>query len=180
MSDIPTWRRFALAAIALAVSGWLLRGQIADGLVVRGDEMLYRGDSNAALTYYRRAMLLDPGDGTAVDRFAFFAITTHGSVRLRESVAIASRYLRDHPGDDVVRMDRAMAYRSLADNRDALADFARIGKRAADPRALTFAGYCALALGQRHQAIGLLREAMALAPSLPAARHALMRLAVRR
>ncbi|HVA34434.1 MAG TPA: hypothetical protein VNG31_09815 [Candidatus Baltobacteraceae bacterium] len=180
MSDIPTWRRVALAAIALAVSGWLLRGQIADGLVVRGDEMLYRGAVSAALTYYRRAMLLDPGDGAAVDRFAFFAMNTHDGAKLRESVAIASRYLQDHPGDDVVRMDRAMAYRSLADNRDALPDFARIGKRAGDARALTFAGYCALALGQRHRAVGLLRDAVALAPSLPAARDALMRLELRR
>lgn len=176
MNELSVSRRLCLACIGIGLSAWVLRPQLADALVLRGDACLYGAQPFSALRYYRRAAWIDPSDGVAVDRFAFVAMTTHEPAALREGIGLASSYLRRRGDDDVVRMDRAMAYRALRDPGRALEDFAAVGRRTRDVRALTFAGYAAAAVGQSVRARALWRSALALAPGFPAALHALTRL----
>lgn len=175
MREIPVDRRFLLGAFGIIVAAWLMRAQIADALVLRGDEWLYRAHPATSLVYYRRAAWIDPGDGVAVDRFAFVAITLRNRRVLSDAIALATWYLHTYPTDSIVRMDRAMAYRSIGRTRDALNDFAIVGARARDPRALTFAGYAARQLGATARARELWRTALALQPNFPAALHGLAR-----
>ena len=175
MKPIPLYRRVLVAAVGITCAAFLTRSQLADALVLRGDECLYRAQPGAGLSYYRRALWLDGSDGAAVDRFAFVAMTLRDPHALKDSVAIASAYLRRAPNDDVVRLDRAMAYRALGKHASALADFATAGGRARDPRALTFAGYEAKALGHLRLARALWSRALALEPNFLPARHALVR-----
>ncbi|MBV8489399.1 MAG: hypothetical protein JO199_02625, partial [Candidatus Eremiobacteraeota bacterium] len=93
MNAIPLHRRVALAAGSLLIAAVLFRPQIADALVVRGDEALYRAQPRQALAYYGRALWFDRGSATAVDRFAFLAASLHDAQDLRSAVAFASSYL---------------------------------------------------------------------------------------
>lgn len=168
-------RRTAVALVGITVAAYVLRPQMSDALVVRGDEFLYRADSRRALQYYRRALLLDADDGAAVDRYAFVATMSRdrhvNDAVLRET----SAYLQRHPDDAIVRMDRAMAYRAAGVAPAALADFALVGARTGDPRAYVFAGYAARRSGDMRLARRLWRAALALQPGFIAARRALAR-----
>jgi tetratricopeptide (TPR) repeat protein len=173
VSEIPLGRRIALALIGIVASGYLLRPQISQALVVRGDERLYRGSATEALGYYRRAIETDPLDGSAVDRFAFSAVSLRKPMLVRDAIELSSQYLRRRPDDDVVRMDRAMAFRLLGNWKNAADDFARVGKRERDVTALTFAGYAARALHDDKRATALWREALGVNSTFRAARRAL-------
>ena len=94
---------------------------------------------------------------------------------LAESLSETSAYLQSHPGDNVVRMDRAMTYRAAGDANGALADFALAGTRTGDARALTFAGYAAERLRERSLARRFWRAALAAQPGFPSALRALER-----
>jgi tetratricopeptide (TPR) repeat protein len=175
MIEIPLSRRLLLAGVGIAITAFLTRAQIADAVVLRGDECLYRSQPESGLRYYRRALWIDAGNGVAVDRFLFVAMTLRNVTALREGVQLASKYLLENSGDDVVLLDRAMAYRALGRPAAALADFSLIGARRGDGRALTFAGYEARALGHYALARSLWRQALRLDPRIVAARHALER-----
>ena len=166
-------RRLALALTGVFVSGYLLRPQISEALVMRGDERLYRGSTNEALIYYRRAIDADPLNGSAVDRFVFAAVSLRKRSVVREAIDISSRYLRRRSGDDTVRMDRAMAFRLVGDWRRAADDFERVGVRERDATALTFAGYAALTLREQRRAVALWHIALTVDRNFRAARHAL-------
>lgn len=168
-------RRLVLATSGIALATAVLRGSIADALVVRGDEFLYKGTAVRALQYYRRALWFDRRDGTAVDRLAFVATMSGNGSSLRGAIRVASEYLALDPGDDRVRMDRAMAYRRLGENERALFDFATVGRRTKDARALTFAGFAAADAGELQCARAFWKAALLLAPGFPAPRHALER-----
>lgn len=179
ISGFARSRRCVLAACALALSALIFRSQIADALVVRGDEALYRSRTRDALAYYSRAVWFDRDSGVAVDRFAFVAMASRDAVALPIAVAIASGYLRRHGRDGVVLMDRAMAYRTLGDARAALTDFIAAANAQKDARAYAFAGDEARRTGDRHLARTMWRAALALSPGLPIAAHGLARLGVR-
>ena len=168
-------RRTALALLGIAGAAWILRPQISDALVVRGDEFLYRADSRRALDYYRRALAVDGDDGAAADRFAFVAAMTRDPRANAEALRETSAYLQRHPDDSIVRMDRAMAYRAAGISRGALEDFSLVGARTNDPRAFTFAGYAAQRSGDAPLARRLWRAALALQPGFVAAKRALER-----
>jgi len=176
MTERSAGRRLILSLTGIAIAACLLRAQLADALVMRGDGLLYRGNLTGAMQRYERAVWIDPDDGVAVDRYAFVALSTHRRIEMIDGVRVASAYLRRHASDGTVRMDRAMTYRALGETRRALADFREVGHCCADVRALTFAGYAALALGERKQAASLWRAALALSPNFVAARHGLARL----
>ncbi len=173
MSEIPVARRIALALAGIVVSGFVLRPQISQALVIRGDERLYRGSASDALVYYRRAIAVDSLDASAVDRFAFAAVSLREPVLVRDAIELSSKYLRRRPDDDIVRMDRAMAFRSVGDWPQAADDFARVGERERNATALTFAGYAAAALHDDKRAIELWDKALAVDGSFLAARRAL-------
>jgi tetratricopeptide (TPR) repeat protein len=173
VNDIPIGRRIALALTGVIVSAYLLRPQISQALVIRGDERLYRGSTIDALRYYRRAIATDPLDGSAVDRFVFSAVSVRKRSVVEEAIALSSAYLLRRTDDDVVRMDRAMAFRMLGDWRHAESDFELAGRRERDATALTFAGYAALAAHRRLRATILWREALAVDGQFVPARRAL-------
>jgi tetratricopeptide (TPR) repeat protein len=175
MTKLSTYRRLELALAGIAISAFVLHGQLADALVVRGDECLYRAHPELALRYYRRAIRIDSGDGVAIDRLLFVAMTLHDRATLRDGIRSASRYLLSRPYDSAVRFDRAMAYRATGDQEKALGDFADVGRRTRDARALAFAGFAAQTVGQFSRARHFWRLALALAPGFPAAAHALGR-----
>lgn len=160
MPHMTIWRRLMLAAIGIAASAIVLRPELSAALVVRGDDMLYRADSAAALSFYRRAFLLDGNNAVAVDRYVFVSMITHRKRKIEDGITIASRYLAKHAFDPIVVMDRAMCERLLHDDRAAEKDFARVGRTRRDPRALVFAGYAALRRGDRQAALGYWHNAL--------------------
>lgn len=175
MTELCAPRRTALILLALAASVLLLRAQLADALVVRGDEFLYRSQPGRALRYYSRALGLDALSAPAVDRFLFVATTARNRVAIRDGIVRATDYLAHDPGNDVVRMDRAMALRATGDFAEAASDFAVVGFHGRDARALTFAGFAARDAGQLPRAARLWRSALALQPTFSPALHALER-----
>ena len=176
VSELRAPRRAALILFGMTASVLLLRAQLADALVARGDEFLYRSQPERALQYYSRALALDAASPRAVDRFLFVATTARNRVAMHDGIARATYYLAHHPGDDVVRMDRAMAFRATGDFAHAASDFAVVGFHGRDARALTFAGFSARAAGQSLRAARLWRSALALEPKFPPALHALQRM----
>lgn len=180
MSEISRRRRIALALCGVLIAAYVLRPQISDALVLRGDERLYRGRAVDATRYYRRAIDVDPSDGVAVDRYVFAAVGLRRAKLVHDAIDRATRYLRLKPGDDVVRMDRAMALRAVGDWGGALADFARVGIREHDATALTLAGYAALARHQPLRAAQFWKAALSIDDDFVAARHALRRRISRR
>jgi tetratricopeptide (TPR) repeat protein len=173
--SVAPLRRTALALLGIAAAACILRPQISDALVVRGDEFLYRADPRRALDYYRRALAVDADDGAAADRFAFVAAMIRDPRADAEALRETSVYLQRHPDDAVVRMDRAMAYRAAGISGAALADFSLVGALTGDPRAFTFAGYAAVRRGDARLARRMWHAALALQPRFVAAKHALER-----
>jgi tetratricopeptide (TPR) repeat protein len=169
MRELTRARRVCLALSGIAIAAWILRPQLADSLVLRGDGFLYRAKPLSALRFYERAVAIDPQNEVAVDRYAFVAMTTHAAPAIAHSIRFASAFLRAHPDDAVVRLDRAQAYRASGHFGEALQDFARVGLRRRDPAALAFAGYAAYATGQAATARRYWRAALELQPDLPAA-----------
>jgi tetratricopeptide (TPR) repeat protein len=169
------FRRTTVALVAVALSAAIVRPQLADALVVRGDEYLYRAQPSRALGYYARALAIDAGDGAAADRFAFVAMMLHDRAAIAEALRVTSAYLQLHPGDTTVRLDRAMAFRADGNASGALADFSLAGAQTGDARALTFAGYAAKVLGKQSLARRLWSSALAVNHNFTPAARALER-----
>lgn len=166
-------RRFALAGVALALSALLFRSQIADALVIRGDDYLYRGDSVAALERYRRALSIEPRSQTAADRYVFVSMRVQTRASLDRAIAAATRYLSRRPSDATVLGDRALCY--LHEKRYALAqaDFERAARSARSPSAYVFAGWAAKRGGRDAAARALWIRALRVSPRYRPARVAL-------
>ncbi len=155
-------RRFAVAGCALVLAGTVFRCQIAQALVVRGDDFLYRGRSAAALSRYARALALDPDLGTAADHYVFVSMERHTAPALRSSIVAADAYLARHPADSTVLADRALC--RLLEKRYGAArrDFEAAGRASQDPREYVFGGWAAERSGDAVTARRLWRTALAL------------------
>jgi tetratricopeptide (TPR) repeat protein len=164
---------------AAAVSLILARHPIADSLVVRGDSAAMRGEPASALGYYRRAIRLDSADGVALDRFSFGALLQRDRQTMQLAIRLCTIFLRRNPNDRTIRFDRALLFRASGDLDRAEFDFAVDGNLARDARALTFAGFEALAAGRRHAARLYWKTALSLSPRFLPARRALSRSASR-
>lgn len=116
-------RRFVIALGALTCAALLFRGQVGDALVMRGDDYVYRGERAQALERYRRAMLVAPFAGTAVDRYVFVSMQMQTARSIASAVEVATRYLASHPDDVAVRTDRALCYLHAHRYASASADF---------------------------------------------------------
>lgn len=132
-------RRFTLCALALSVAGSLFRPQLADALVARGDELLYRNQPVAAEVHYARAVALDPDSGVAADRFVFTAMRQHTPAALARAFGAATAYLKRHPGDPAVLTDRALCDLIAKHYAAASRDFLRAARNAGYRRELLFA-----------------------------------------
>lgn len=171
MTDIPLLRRFALCSIGLLLAAAVFRTQISSALVVRGDDFVYRSDLQRARAFYARALWFDPDDGEAADRFAFFGMQRKDAASLESCVDAATAYLRRHPGDARLRVDRALCYAWQRRYDRAERDFERAAQAMRDSRYFVFAGWAARRLGERERARSLWRSALAVDPhSLPARR----------
>lgn len=141
---LTPFRRCTAAAIALLASAALLRAPIADALVLRGDDLLYQNQRDAALDHYSRALALDPQSATAADRYVFVMMQRHTAQALADALSAANRFLAKHPMDAPVLADRAMCYLLRRKYSAARADFERAGTSARQPKYYVFAGWAAL------------------------------------
>jgi len=168
-------RRLAVALVALACAAVLFRGQIASGLVSRGDEFAQSGDPTRALVYYERAYRLDAAPDAA-ERYAFTSLMLKQTSTLSRAVAVASAALERKPQEEALLVDRALCLNALGEYSAARGDFELIAQRTGDPRYYEFAAQAARRAGERTRAARLFARVIALAPSFPAARRALARL----
>jgi tetratricopeptide (TPR) repeat protein len=154
-------RRFTMALCALAGAALLFRSQVADALVLRGDDYLYRGEPARALQRYARALALDPFSQSAVDRYVFVSIERSD---FSGAVAVATRYLSSRPNDGTVRTDRALCY--LHERRYALAerDFESAARATGSAPTFVFAGWAARHAGNLKAARALWMQALRIRP----------------
>lgn len=160
--QVPRARRFLVAFLAIACAGVLFRAQVADALVIRGDDYLYRGDPVDALERYRRALSLMPSLQVAADRYVFVSMEEHTAPALRRATDLAGSYLRSHPSDAVLLADRALCYLHLHRYVLAQRDFEKAAQVSRAPGNYVFAGWAALRAGRTPQAKALWRRALRL------------------
>ncbi len=140
----------SLVAIALTIA--LLHAQLASVMITRGDDMLYQSKPASAIRFYERALLFDPGNATAMDRYAFVSMTMHRRDLLRLAVRKMNAFLQGSRMNAVLVLDRALCERALGRYATAERDFVTAGVFGHDARAFVFAGYAALHVGSRQRA----------------------------
>jgi len=136
-------RRFAIAAAAFAVALPLFRTQVAESLVIRGDDLFYRGRRADALEHYRRALFLDPGLASGADRIFFVSIQDRSPERRAQAAAVVARALQHHPDDATLLADRALYEVTQRHYAEAERDYAAAGTAAGNAQDLLFAGWAA-------------------------------------
>jgi tetratricopeptide (TPR) repeat protein len=166
-------RRIGVAIVALSLAACIFRAQIADALVVRGDDFMYRSDAGGAMNRYERALAIDPSDEAAVDRIVFLAMQMRTRESLHRGIAVADAYLHFHRNDGGILADRALCYLILRRYRQALNDFARAATLQRDPRYFVFAGWAAQHAGESKRARTLWGKALTIDPHYVPARTAL-------
>lgn len=163
-------RRCAMVAFALAVSAFCLRAQVAQALVVRGDEFIYRNEPGQALKRYARAIAIDPASQTAADRYIFISMMLHRRSDATAGITAANRFLRHAPRNAEILFDRAMCLLAVHRYRQAERDFSASAFVSHDARSYVFAGWAALRAGERERARSLWRSALVVQPGFrPAA-----------
>jgi tetratricopeptide (TPR) repeat protein len=168
------FRRLRIAVLALLVSSLLFRGAVADALVVRGDDFLYRGDTLQALAHYRRALVVDARSSVAADRFTFVAMMRRSHSSLNDCIIVASRFLQR--GESAgVRSGRALCFLALRRYHSARQDFERAAALNHSARDLVFAGWAAKRTGDGRGARHLWALALQWSPAYQPARSALGR-----
>jgi Tfp pilus assembly protein PilF len=162
-----------MAAVALALSALLFRGDIADAVVLRGDQLLMQGNTRAASAHYWRAMSIDASSPLAADRLIFAAVLLRDKGGVRATLRIADNALRARPGDTVLLNDRALLLLLLQRFAPAERDFARAAALQHSAQLYVFAGWAARDAGDRRSANALWRKALSIAPGFAPARAAL-------
>jgi tetratricopeptide (TPR) repeat protein len=163
-------RRFVLSAIALLCAAVLFRSEIAEALIIRGDDYLYRGDRASALQHYQRALSAAPWSETAADRYVFVSMERQSIASRRAALSIADRYLRAYPHDAVLLADRGLWYLHAHRYADAQRDFAAAAVAARSVSDYVFAGFAAEHARNRRAArllwLAALREQPGYKPAL--------------
>jgi tetratricopeptide (TPR) repeat protein len=166
-------RRLSVAVVAVAIAAWVFSPQIAGGLVVRGDDFLYRNAWSQAMHRYERALKFDRENSEAADRIAFLGMELRTPQSLHRAIEVATAYLSRRPGDATILADRGLCY--LIQRRYALAgaDFERAARLQNDPQYFAFAGWSAYHSRDWRRARTLWRQALAIDPHYAPARDAL-------
>jgi tetratricopeptide (TPR) repeat protein len=174
-ASLSRQRRIGVAIVALSLASVLFRGQVADALVVRGDDFMSRSALAEATIRYERARAIDPGNSSAVDRVVFAGMEIRTPASLRHATAAANVYLAEHPNDGAILADRALCY--LIERRYGLAlfDFEHAAKVQRDARYFVFAGWAANRIQQRGRARRLWKAALEIDARYVPARVALER-----
>lgn len=170
MRPAAALRRVWVAAFSLLLATVLFHVQLADALVVRGDDFLIQNRLGPASDRYARALWLDAGSRTAADRYIFVALQSRSREHIRSAIGAANAFLSAHRLDSSILFDRAMCYLMLKQYRAALVDFRRSAYLTGDPQVYVFAGWAAKRAGKRAEAAHLWRAALRLhSHYLPAA-----------
>ena len=150
--------------IAVAMSAVILHAQVSSALVTRGDELQFRGLTQRSMDMYSRALIFDPRNLVAADRYAFGAMMRHDRPALERCEKLTGGALAIAPRDLTIRFDRALCEHRLGHFGDAAKDFAEVGLEREDPRALLFA---AIDLHRVHsrRARWMVRRAAAVRPA---------------
>ena len=167
-------RRFLLAGTALGISALVFRGQFAQSLVVRGDDLSYQGRSLQALSHYARAHWLDPNSAVATDRYTFTLMQRHTGTTLNTAIGVASEFLHKHPSDATILEDRAICYLLQGRYRQARGDFVHAAQLSSSARCYVFAGWAALHAGDSNGAKQLWKRALTIDPAFRPAYTALL------
>lgn len=165
--------RLSLAFLSLAIGLVFFRGQLADTLIVRGDDLLIQNAYSSAAQHYHRALWFNGTSAVAVDRLLFVALQQRTPEALRSAVALASQYLRNRPEESAVLSDRALCYLKLHNYAAAYVDFSRAAAATRDPQRYTFAGWAARRNGKFYQAAAMWRRALRIRPGYQPAAVAL-------
>lgn len=155
-------RRLSVATVSLALATLLFHTQLADALVIRGDDFLIQNRFGAASDRYLRALWFDAGSKTAADRYIFVSLQRRSRDKIRSAIGVADAFLSAHGLDSTILFDRAMCYLTLRRYRAALLDFKRAAYLTRDPQAFVFAGWAAKRAGKRAEAVELWRAALRL------------------
>lgn len=157
-------RRFVVVLIAIAISGMLLRDQLGQTLLGRGDAALALGDPFSAIRYYQRGLTFDAGSPSIRDRIAFASLLLGTPTALRRCIRVTSRINDAHEATPALLLDRALCEKRLGRLRAASADLLALGERTHDARALTFAALLARRFSSRRVVISELRQAVRFDP----------------
>lgn len=152
--------RVALSAASLAVAAAIFRPQLAQALVVRGDDLLAQNRLDAALLHYRRALFFEPASAVAVDRYAFAATQRRSHDSVASAIAVASAYLRRDPRQANVLEDRALCFLILHRYDAAAHDFSDAARVTGSRQQYLFAAWAALRAGRASSARAFWRTAM--------------------
>jgi tetratricopeptide (TPR) repeat protein len=173
MNELSRIRRFAVAAVALLCAGLVFRSQIAQALIIRGDDYLYRGDQPAALQRYQRALLVAPWSQAAADRYVFVSMQQQTAQSTRAALVVANRYLSSHPHDAVLLADRALWYLHARRYSAAQRDLAAAAESMHSVTDYVFAGFAAEHAHHHDAALALWRTALKEQPGYEPAQMAL-------
>jgi len=150
---IPLARRLAIAIVGALVGAVLLRGWAASGLVSRGDDFLQAGNPPRALTYYSRAIWLDPHWSVPSERFSFAASMERSPALQAACERVATAYLAIDPRDSAIRWDRAICRNHEGNTAAAYADLRTLALGAPrDPKLNSIAFNYARRLGRQTDA----------------------------
>lgn len=121
---------------------------------------MYRGDENAALERYRRALSVWPLSEAAADRYVFLEMQRNTRASLGSGIQVATQYLSHRPQSAVLLFDRALCL--LRAKRYGLAqrDFIAAASGRGAAQALVFAGWAARHRGDRIGAARLWKRAL--------------------
>lgn len=173
MTPFSRMRRFAIVATALLFAACLFRSQIAQALVVRGDDYLYQGRLAEAQERYGRALTFDSGLEVAADRFVFVSMERHTKTSLEKGIQTATEFLRAQPNDVTLLADRGLCYLVARQYTAARRDFARAAAISDSASDFVFAGWAARRGGDRVGARRLWQRALEEDPRNRSARIAL-------
>lgn len=166
-------RRIAIVATALLFAACLFHSQIAQALVIRGDDYLYQGRVPDAQERYERALTFDNRLEVAADRFVFISMERHTKTSLEKGIRTATEFLRAQPNDFTLLADRGLCYLAARQYTAARRDFARAASISGSASDFVFAGWAAWRAGDRVSARGLWHRALVADPRNRSARIAL-------
>ena len=164
VAQISLLSRLAIAFISLVLCLALFHDQLSLALVARGDVFLRRGNLVRSQIYYGRVVLLDSHSVLAADRFAFVGYQIRTPRSLADAISVSSAALVIEPGNVELLYDRAMCFRLLHRDSDALADFQRAAGKSHDARMYRFAAWAAYRTGLRRKALSFWQLAQTLDP----------------
>jgi tetratricopeptide (TPR) repeat protein len=174
--EVPLLRRLLIPLVSIPLAGLLFHAQLADGLVIRGDNEFQSGNAVAASKFYNRARWFDRDSSAAAERITTLGIMSRSASFIHDAMRVADDELTRKPGDTIVRQNRALLYQKANQPERAYADWRVVALQTNNPVIVEFAARNA----ERHHQFDLARRfyqrSLELNPRRVSARNALARL----